>query len=266
MLYSHEITKFKLKFIVDEKQKNTYTLALPDHPYSRLRMKQNGDIDFFPQVGKNSMFSVELEPPYVLLKSSVKIDDAVAYLGVKNDGQLVGSSREADSVITKFAVAMGNEAIPLSPTDSVILERWELRRFMTDGYVQLSNMVDMDAVFSCQQLFMHCLGIPGTITPGGAQVGYGKLAGSFSNCREVRALLGSPGRVVRVVEELFGQHGSLDGLNDISAQIAMRFPELSPERQIGIEDMRRSSGGTSVKCVLCDMGGSLTVSFLAHHK
>jgi hypothetical protein len=252
VLFSHETASFRLRFIIDEKQKSVFTLAAPEHPYRRVRMKQTGEVDFFTQVGKNSLFSIELDGSCICLKSTVKIGDSVAYLGMDKDGQLIGSPRLSDSVITKFAVVMGDEQIPRSPTESAILDGWELRRFMTDGFIQLCGMTDMDAVFNCQQLFMRCLGIPGAIAPGGAQVGYGKLAGSFSNCSEVRALLGT-GRVMRVVEELFGGRGTVDGLHELSAQIAMRFPELAPRGQSITTRTHKKSGGEYLPHILLVM-------------
>ncbi len=81
---------------------------------------------------------------------------------------------------------------------------------------------------------------------GGAQVGLGKLGGALSNCPEVRNLIST--EVVKVLESLFGRN-EISGLSDDihnsgrakssvisepsekhsfpSAQIALRFPELS---------------------------------------
>ena len=226
---------WNIQFIIDEKQKSVYTFANPDHPYSRLRMKHNGDIDFFPQVGKNSLFAIEEKSDgYIAIRSiSSKVGDEAMYVGIDKTGALVGTAFDTNSVETVFVLSSVNELkVPSINTPcSNILEQWQLRRFMFDGFLHVPAAVCMTAVFNCQQLLMNRLGVPGVLTPGGTQPGFGKIGGSVSNCSEVRALLEPPSQIVRIVEELFGcgSH-SIAALHDASAQIALRFPERIPHR------------------------------------
>jgi hypothetical protein len=94
----------------------------------------------------------------------------------------------------------------------------------------LSSVILPAKVFECSRLLMHHLGIPGDLSAGGTQDGYGKLGGSLSNCSEIRSLLlhpqsskGASISLLNIIEEMLGV-GRVD-MGSISGQIALRFPE-----------------------------------------
>lgn len=112
---------------------------------------------------------------------------------------------------------------------------WELQRFVLEGYIQITGLVNRHDV-DCSIAFLnHELGKPGRIVPGGVQNQLGKFTGDLSNCNELRRLIG--GKLAAAVDALVGR-GNYDKCN-LSAQIAFRFPEpqlgpIIPETPHGI--------------------------------
>jgi hypothetical protein len=82
-------------------------------------------------------------------------------------------------------------------------------------------------------LLNHHLGLPGSIVPGGSQSGQklGKFEGKISQHKEILGLLS--GDVLRWAEALMGP-GNLD-ISVLSAQVAMRFPELPLDECHGLQ-------------------------------
>jgi hypothetical protein len=127
-------------------------------------------------------------------------------------------------------------------------QKWELRRFVLEGYLQLSSVVDEERAAACIIALNHELGRPGKVVDGGIQEGHrlGKLAGDLSNCSAVRDLL--QGKVAAAIDGLFGEHSCERG--NLSAQIAFRFPEPpspTPASPLG-EGLQRTS--SSHRCSL----------------
>ena len=152
---------------------------------------------------------------------------------------------------------------PLGPlrTPQGPLQPWEVRRFVTEGYIIAHQCVQAGVLQRCARKLTHALSIPGAVVAGGTQgAGVGKLAGCYSNCKEVRDLFlggsggsgggdgsggsgggggsssdsgrgsgrdgGVPWTVLEVVEFFLGP-GNVDcSAGSLSAQIAFRFPEL----------------------------------------
>ena len=73
----------------------------------------------------------------------------------------------------------------------------------------------------------HNLGVPGAILPGGSQTGLGKLGGRLTQDETILSLFS--GEVLQWAEAFLGI-GNVD-MSALSAQIAMRFPELEGAAQ-----------------------------------
>ena len=136
-------------------------------------------------------------------------------------------------------------------------EKWQLRRFVMEGYLHIPEVANMDAVRNCLAVLNHELGVPGRVMAGGVQPQLGKLGGELSNCAAVRAvfhgrvegdievycilyemsanvgyrtllcrhLLLKCNFVLGVINALLGANGCEK--NHLSAQIAFRFPECN---------------------------------------
>lgn len=201
----------KSEFLVDMKSATSLTLARPSKPYSRLRITATGSIEVSSDAGKSCIFVIEGENA-MALRSSVKHEGKYFYLSLDDSGNLCTVSN-ATTVPIQFA-----SSFPLC-----ILTAYHKRRFISEGYLHFSQLVSEKDVFQAQRYLMHCLGQPGAVVAGGAQPGMGKLAGRTSNAPEIQRLL--QGSVVQLLDELFGPN-SVDNLTNMSAQIALRFPEL----------------------------------------
>ena len=109
-----------------------------------------------------------------------------------------------------------------SNNSSKSLRHWELQRFVMEGYVHVPSVVNQDTIKSCLLFLNYHLGLPGSVTAGGAQQGLGKLSGSISNSKEIRALLYES---LHIVEDILGENNC--DIENPSAQIAFRFPEYN---------------------------------------
>lgn len=104
-------------------------------------------------------------------------------------------------------------------------EQWQLRRLLHEGFLRLNNTIDSTVLEECIATINHELGLPGRIVAGGIQEGeaLGKLAGNLSNCAAVKNVL--TGKAQAVLNAVFGADNY--GNSNLSAQIALRFPELN---------------------------------------
>jgi hypothetical protein len=217
----------EITVILDEKKSGVFTLAHPHEPYQRIRVRDDGRVDHSDLVGKNSFFSLEeVSLGQVEIKSAVKSHQqgSLFYLFPQN-GSLV-TSTSPQLVCFKYLeqlaplpllIAERRETPPLAP--------WLKRRFVHEGFLHIAEGVSREKASRCQRLLLHHLGVPGSIVPGGAQEGLGKLAGSLSNASEVRELLLGE-RAMAIIGDLMGGSANVDGLTNLSAQVALRFPEL----------------------------------------
>ncbi len=105
-------------------------------------------------------------------------------------------------------------------------EKWHLRRLLHEGFLHLNNIIDSTVLEECIATINHELGLPGRIVAGGIQEGeaLGKLAGNLSNCAAVRNIL-LTGKAQAVLNAVFGADNYEN--SNLSAQIALRFPELN---------------------------------------
>lgn len=226
----HGGEKEEIKVIVDEKKSGIFTVALVVHPYQRIRVRDDGLVDSSDLVGKNSFFSLEESseaPDEIYLKSTVRSKDGASqsfYLYPLN-GSLVTSTTPQRLKVQVEQLSMAS--LVTVPKDiNFSLEPWLKRRFAHEGFLHIPNAVSKAKVIQCQRLLMHHLGIPGSVVAGGAQDGLGKLAGSLSNSLEIRELLLGE-KILMMIADLMGGLDNIDGLTNLSAQIALRFPEIS---------------------------------------
>lgn len=201
----------KNEFLVDMKSATSLTLARPATPYSRLRITASGSIEVSSDAGKGCIFVLEGEN-LKALRSSVKTEGKHYYLSVDDSGNL--------------CTTLHTTTLPIqlkSPLPLCILTPYQKRRFISEGYLHIPQLVSEKAIFQAQRYLMHCLGQPGALVAGGAQPGMGKLAGRASNAPEIQQLL--QGSVMQLLDELLGAN-NIDNITNMSAQIALRFPEL----------------------------------------
>lgn len=283
----------KLRFIIEEKSKGqNVCLARPSEPYHRLHVAQNGtkiSFDAGPQ-NNGSFFN------FVAIDAETRTDTSGAlsvagthrlqsvalptnaYIGVRPDGSLHARTivfdeseqesyhRNSDDLSIDFLLSTSGGTVSSSVRQQGPLQGplqpWELRRFVTEGFIIARQCVRPSVLQRCSRKLTHALSIPGAVVAGGTQgAGVGKLAGCYSNCSEVRDLFlggksshqsgntdsaaaasAAGGRsgcadtddtiqwtVLEVVEALLGE-GNVDcSATSLSAQIAFRFPELLPD-------------------------------------
>ncbi len=97
--------------------------------------------------------------------------------------------------------------------------------FYKKGFLHLPCVVNSNHIDACIQLINHHLGKP--LDAGGTQQGMGKLPGGLSNHKTIQALLTDP-NLLTILEAFFHKDGLV--LDNQSAQIALRFPEMTGGR------------------------------------
>jgi hypothetical protein len=222
-----EKEEMEIKVIVDEKKTGIFTVALIFQPYQRIRVRDDGRVDSSDLVGKNSFFSIEELPGNeVHIQSTVKSKDgSESFYLYPLDGSLITSTipRRVRVQVEQLSLT----SFVTTPKDmNFSLDPWLKRRFVQEGFLHIPNAVSKAKATQCQRLLMHHLGVPGSIVPGGAQDGLGKLAGSLSNSLEIRELLLGE-KILAMIADLMGGLHNIDGLTNLSAQIALRFPEIA---------------------------------------
>jgi hypothetical protein len=103
----------------------------------------------------------------------------------------------------------------------ITVTKWEIRRFVLEGYLILPKVVDIETAATCSAYINHELGKPGKVVAGGIQDGLGKLSGDASNNPAIRAAFTA--RVQSVVDAFMG--ADCYEKTNLSAQVALRFPE-----------------------------------------
>jgi hypothetical protein len=152
-------------------------------------------------------------------------------IGLGSDGEFVAThcleeeDKHDKSLFMLSKTTMNNGVLSVRPLHCSPrqYQKWEMRRFVLEGYLQLSSVVDEGRAGACIAALNHELGRPGKVVDGGIQEGHrlGKLSGELSNCGAVRDLL--QGRVAAAIDGLLGEQGCERA--NLSAQIAFRFPE-----------------------------------------
>lgn len=121
-------------------------------------------------------------------------------------------------------VVRGIEQIMLPRT---FLNKLQLRRFVSEGYLQLPSLIPVKEIQAVRKLLHHQLGQVGSLVPGAIQGGnYGKFGGEMTNHPKLRELVVRT-QLRNVLEELLG--AAIFNMTNLSCQVAFRFPELDDE-------------------------------------
>ena len=240
-----------VSLLVEVKAGCNVSLAAPSKPYHRYCGRSNGRLSVQEGNSRGNVFIVEGGPPERFRFRSVissNVDSSrPLYLGVAADGRLDCTDREsgANELYTEFDVIVLSRLEEPAVASRPPLAGWQKRRFVSEGYLVVEQVVAQAVTDKCQALLMHHLGTPGSLHAGGTQPGMGKLGGKLTQAPEVQALITSEVRIV--LEELLGINkvAGLPPYNASSfntdnsrlkvlstpfptAQIALRFPEIMP--------------------------------------
>jgi hypothetical protein len=251
----------KVELLV-ERRGGSLVLARLKNPYSRIHINEGGVkltegsphwSNLFSLVpgseGANELFSLVVtaasrtgDPArYALaLDEACNLHSVLYTYRCETDGHIVPGL----SLCSVFKVAVVDPLGAASPLSQprFEFEKWQLRRFVHEGYIHMEGVADSAAVENCLRLLNHELGVPGQVVAGGVQDGLGKLAGCLSNSPLVREVC--RGAVGCIIDALGGGSGGSGGsgcayeMHNLSAQIAYRFPELGA----GAADLRAPIG------------------------
>jgi hypothetical protein len=105
----------------------------------------------------------------------------------------------------------------------------DLKHFVNEGFLRVSGAIADWKVENCLRKINHTLGVPGSLSSGGAQRNLGKLDGGVSTSEEVKDLLVGEGSA-KWLCDLFARDSKKISddtwwWSHVSAQIAIRFPE-----------------------------------------
>lgn len=251
-------------FVVEKVGFNSLSIARVENPYHRLNVENETIVFKSGPTGRNNILTLESldlsSSLYKLgvLKTKEKDCKTFSYIGVSETGSLsVATKNNENNISTVFhAIFKSYSNLIIDPVSifenskinsEYTFKQWQVRRFVTEGYIQLPSIVKKYKIDECVRYLNHHLGKPGDIVAGGVQGGeqLGKFTGHLSNCAPVKELL--KGQVELVLNALFGNSGGYESSN-LSAQIAYRFPELAnPELR---EDNRDEiAEGTGQSCL-----------------
>jgi len=238
-------------------------LAQPGNPYARLHAAIDG-LEYksgTPQ--SNNLFSLNEKGAgqYSLttfLRDKTSKKDIMLTLGVDAEGVWHAVDPVSDNAtVCTFHVEVEEPSqtgrvkrdLSVPPFE---FEKWQVRRLLHEGYLQVAGVVDCAALDECLAMINHELGLPGRIVAGGIQEGeaLGKLAGNLSNCSAVRGVLA--GKMQSVLNAVFGEDNFEN--SNLSAQIAMRFPELNKPAELESSNIGELTAAVRIiglsKCLL----------------
>ena len=164
--------KHKLILIVEEKNKGqNYCFARPREPYHRLHVNQNGKVTFDnKQQNHGSFFTIVMSPTATTLYRIQTVATNVC-IGVQPDGSLHSQSVvQRDNELTvetttqlplsvDFRVLVKGTATTTGAKDDcaekhiaalhAVLQPWELRRFVSEGFLVIRNGVQQHVLERC---------------------------------------------------------------------------------------------------------------------
>jgi len=137
----------------------------------------------------NSSYSID-HIPYEYDNATIGNNDRIADQSRNDDDDSnqttdMTNSNSDDNItsfsgIHLFRISIRSHLHPSSSSSSTIissshpplysLSKWQIRRFVHEGYLHLSSVVDDDKIDKCIRLLDHHLGKPGYIIPGGGFV------------------------------------------------------------------------------------------------
>lgn len=231
-------TNISKSFIV-ENFAGKLLLAQPSNPYARLHVGPDG-LDYRSNTPQgNNLFTLQpnaCSRHSVLItlrdkatKKDITFGLAIDGIGMCSMVDMQNIDANNEGLCYEFDISVEDKSaegvvVRGIGIPSFNFEKWQMRRFLLEGYLHLHNIIDAVALEECIATINHELGLPGKIVAGGIQEGeaLGKLAGNLSNCAAVRNIL--TGKAQAVLNAVFGRDNYES--NNLSAQIALRFPEL----------------------------------------
>eukprot|EP01041_Mallomonas_annulata_P003716 gene3716-7383_t len=300
--------KYKHVFLIESLGGNSLMFAKPDKPYQRLHVNSLGHLDFLSGNTRRHLFQIEQinNSEYLKIRScanKVTVDSKGIYLCFIENGTLTTTTTEennSNNTCSLFSLKIIKNDPKLSThtqneQESLLLQQtsipkaslpsWQLQRFVLEGYIQIHDFLPQELVSACLRQLNHLVGVVGAITPGGVQVGLGKLGGGLGSCKEIKDLF--YGGILQTTEMLLGDIGVMhsNGIHSGNgngggngsvyesdrAQIALRFPEVVMSRTIEeiewhTDGYRRGKAhdfsllvGVFLNDVMSDLSGNLFV-------
>jgi len=117
------------------------------------------------------------------------------------------------------ASASARTHIQLPQTRQELISDSQISSFVATGMLVVPSVVDTALVDDCLSVLNRQLGTPGAVMAGGAQSGLGKLQGSLTQHKAVRAVV-TP-TVLQALEDLISSCDT----DNLTAQLALRFPQ-----------------------------------------
>lgn len=234
-----QVVKFRAELLPSKPKSDEVRvlLAKPDDPYRRLHLSHRG-VEYKSVSSPNKDCILMLSPVdssgWFTLHTQIDGSSLEGlFLSLQCDGSLSvqraslsSSALEAECHFQQLPSSSASTD-PLSPPScSSALPRWDVRDFVLRGYFHQQVVVPISLVDECNRFLLHHQGQVGTLIAGAVQGGsYGKFPGLFSHHPIVRSLF--CGELKCLVETFLG--ASIDQFQNLSAQIAFRFPELPEE-------------------------------------
>lgn len=172
--------------------------------------------------------------------SSAQLHKSAWYIALSETGELTASLVQENNdcndptavfVIQQYSDVASTESPTISlKTEPVeraraLLSKPQLRRFVLEGYLHLSNVISLQEIQTVRKLLHYQLGQIGSLVPGAIQGGnYGKFGGEMTNHPALRSLVVNT-QLRPILEQLLGS--SIFNQSNLSCQVAFRFPEFA---------------------------------------
>lgn len=225
-----------------------FLLALVDNPYSRLHLfDDNAVFKSVASPNKNCILFARRHvhnQSVIMLHTQVQ-QGSVHVMKMLPTGSLSSSKSTVDcldhpNTLKDVLFQVREMAMETSIAPNVRPRRcwmpWDMRDFAIHGFSLQRKAIPMSKIDECNRLLLHHQGQVGCLIPGAVQGGnYGKFPGAFSQNSIVRSVLHEDVKVL--IRDLLG--GAIDQENNLSVQIAFRYPQLESE---SISEQRNNWG------------------------
>ena len=176
--------QFSIDLLVEIRGDDVYSFAKYSNPYQRMSISQHGTITFKEKNDKSCFFTIEFvdDPSKNLCR--IKPCYMKVYLEFDSNGLLVFSSNVGISMSSLelldhershylSVIIINDNPYESHSMNSLLIEklpfqlqRWQIHRFMNEGYLQLSNIITSDKIAKCCKFLNSTLGKSGSIIPG----------------------------------------------------------------------------------------------------
>jgi hypothetical protein len=245
-------SKFGLshRFLLEKTSGNNFLLGSTVNPYSRLHVKDDGNVIFRVGPPPKRGFIIESQShndSCKLISLALPKDPAaqsgcyclstnkhgdLKCLPLDQHGAALDNNWDSYFVMSVSTINIVESEPTTKPPifPAYCLPKWQINRLVSEGYILFNRAIDHKKLMACEKRLNRYLGTPGGLVAGGTQPQLGKLCGEASNCHEVKDLLS--GNLAALVSALLGQDNA--DLSNISGQIAFRFPEYRSSSRMDI--------------------------------